>query len=207
MNPVIYYNLLLLICLFCSACGKESIKKCNEIPMTGLNYQESGKTIIPLNQRNFWIYDDSFYNNQEKKMNLRSKNFIMYIQSFSKLNEQYILDFNQFMPPITVIGDTIFTVDYTSSSPNNSNCYKYLPYLFRATDTVYLNSEKTNKIYPSKGQIKTKLGMLSYNYVYNNENSYYQYINDTIGIIRYENRNSDTTFIRSRTINNYELFK
>lgn len=201
-----YLYLFVLICTIEFGCKKDTtpVKNCTEINMNGFTYVGKTKTLIPLNQQNFWIYDDSVYNSQNKIMDLRSNNFIMYIESFSKIDEQYILYFNQFMPPISVFGDSIFSAISTPEF-DKPNCYEYKPFLFKVADTAYLNEERTSKLYPAVGQIQTKLGNISYNYIYNNGNSLYEYINDSIGIIRYEFKNSDSTFIRTMTINNFEI--
>jgi len=186
------------------ACSKApSPKTCSYgQPLAG-DFISQEQTLIPLNTRNFWVYDDSSSHNGSGMM-LNTSNFMLYIKDVYKAEERYSLEFNQWIPRLTLFGDSLYSTLMTPEA-EKPGCFEYEPFLIRPQDTLYYHTATKTKIYQASGVISTRKGPIDYDYIYEITGASRFYLNDRIGIIRMELFDQDGNVIRSQTLNNYEV--
>lgn len=195
---------LFVLFLFTKCTKDKSIERnCNEIEWTGFFSPTDTNCLIPLGTDNFWIYDDSVRIANDAFLTFQTNNYILKIQKFSVVGGNKSYKFNQWFGQLTTRNDTVFTTEFIADL-SEPECYKLRPFFMKVTQQTYLNPDRTISIYPKTGYIQTKIGNLSYNFVYDEGGALKYYINDKIGVIRIEIL-VDNKIKRCQTLNNYKL--
>jgi hypothetical protein len=203
-NYIILTAVLFFVFTNCKKEKKEPINRnCKEVEWTGSFISTDTNCILPLGSDNFWMYDDSVRIQNDSFLTFQTKNWMLNIQKFYTINNNNSYKFNQWLGQLTTRNDTVFTTEYVTNL-SETECYKYRPLLMKVKEKSYLNLDKTEIIYPESGSIQTNMGIIPYNYVYENGGALKYFINHKIGIIRIEII-VDNKIKRSKTLNNYKI--
>lgn len=191
-------TLILILLISAASCKKsENSKTCNYQPATTGDFKNPTNTIIPINTQNFWLYTDSSLQNGSM---IPNKDFLLTVDDVYKVGSYNSVSFNQFLPQLTIVGDSLFSTILTPESSKPA-CYELHKYLFNVTDTAVLSSnDVTTLLYSSKDTCHTNAGNFAGNIVYTSGNSFRMTINAKVGILKIEMGN------RTLTLKSYSLF-
>jgi hypothetical protein len=189
---------ILILLIIAASCKKsESAKTCNYQPVTTGDFKNTTNTIIPINTKNFWLYTDSSLQNGSM---IPNKDFSLRVENVYKIGNYHSVSFNQFLPQLTIVGDSLFSTALTPESSKPA-CYELHKYLFNVTDTTVISSsDATTLLYSSKDTCHTNAGNFANNIVYSTGSSFRMTINAKVGILKIEMGN------RTITLKSYSLF-
>lgn len=184
----------LLIAVFAllvlNGCSKEpQDEACSYVP-TGRDYSGTAGTLIPMNTRNYWLYGDTVLDNPGRP------DFLLTPKDVYEVEGHTSIAFNQFIPQLTIVGDSLHSTQWT---PESRSCHTLRPYLFNVTDTTAL--DPMSRLYPDPRPCSTPAGVFSDNIVYQTGtgNAYRMTVHPGIGIIKVEMGNR-TLSLRSYSV-------
>lgn len=187
-------SLLFLPLLFLVACRQATPEPAGcRYAATGFDIDNNTATPIPIDSRNFWLYTDSVYNDTTGAWT-RVQDFLLTPRNVYQVGTYASVSFNQFLPQLTIVGDSLFASSYNSSA---ASCYDLQPFLFPVSDTVALPGG--SKLYPASAAVSTPAGTFSNNLEVRN-GSYRMVVHPGLGIVRIEMGRRKMDLLR------YELF-
>lgn len=199
------FRLVIFISLIICSCAKKPMDKQCYVDFTGFSLSTDTNLVFPFGTENFWIYDDSLKRDNDTAIRLITDKFLFKSTKLYQIeNDFYSIEFNQWKSFMTLKNDTIY-FSQRLTDVNALNCYEHHAFLFETDRPTYLNDDKTVQLYPQNGIINTKLGQITYNYIYYAMPSVKNFINTKIGIVREEVFSSSGEIIRSKTLNNYYI--
>ena len=180
---------------------KQEMPKCvqSQVPF---DYYSSGRTNIPINTLNFWTYVDSVFDPQTGAFVSTSTSLIT-ISDVSQINGLTYFEFNQLLPPMTVIGDSLFSVSITGDIYAN-DCYTLNKIFYPISDTVK-SGQAGKTAYFDTTTVKTPAGNFSGNMVFI-DGGYVKYVfHPGIGLIRNAFYLGNGILRRSLTLKDYSV--
>jgi hypothetical protein len=180
-----YYLAAFALLFIAASCNKsgDPAKSCSYGALTINDFKNTTNTIIPINSKNSWIYTDTNNNNGNTVVN---PDFLLKMDKVFNVEGHYSVSFNQFLPQLTIIGDSLFSTLETPES-FKPRCYQLYRYLFPVTDTVKINdAEIQTMLYPSTDTCFTPAGNFPNNIVYRSDSNFRMIIHPGVGILKIE---------------------
>lgn len=181
----IYLAVLMIVSWGMFSCNneKETIKICKMTAINGFEYYNDANTIIPIDTRNFWVYEDSIWSVDGSTLDT-VKSALIKIETVYDLHDgNHSLHFSSLIPPLTVGGDTLYSNESTWES-TEPDCYKLRPKFFDVKDTVWIPGTANNYVYLSQDTVRTKVGDFTNNIVCMDGNVFEYIIHKDVGIIK-----------------------
>ncbi len=198
---------LIIAILSIISCENNDVGKTCNYDVYPIDVDIQSNAIIPLHTQNFWVYNDSLWENgvfQDVKSTLLVIDEVMDLEGIKSMS------FSTIIPRLTLRNDTLFSTKLTPD-PSFPECYELLyPMFFSTTDTIQVDEEPSTKIvYRSTIPIETSLGIYSDNVVYKDGDVFEVVIYEQLGIIKMSffalDGNNQPIKRRTLTLKDYDL--
>lgn len=180
---------------------KDEVKTCDIRSISGFNYFNTNKTLIPVNTQNWWLYTDSIWDPATPTLDTTKSTLIKFETIYDLGDGKIAVSSTELLPVMTVVGDTIYSTVFTTS--NTDECYQLSRQFFQVQDTVWIRPNAY--LCPGADTVRTPAGDFSNNVIYNDGNALEYVINKGKGIVRITLFKANGERRRQMTLKEYSI--